>query len=488
MSEAISDDRGRPGDPEPSTDLLRLLPQVEKVLRFPVIESLAAEGPRGEVAEAVRGVLDEARQEILRGGASRGDLEGRLSPEGIAAKVRKVIERRKLSAYRRVVNATGIILHTGLGRAVIAPSAIESLSWAISGYSLVELDLETGERNQREDSAVALLTELTGAESGTVVNNNAAATLLILAALARGKEVVISRGQLVEIGGAFRLPEILHESGARLVEVGTTNRTYISDYRRALSPETALLLQVHTSNYEMQGFVHHTPLEELVALGREKGIPVVSDLGSGCFVDLSPHGFKPEPLVSSRVEGGADLVCFSGDKLLGGPQAGIIVGKAEHVRTLRAHPLFRPLRVDKTTLILLEATLRAYRDPERIWDAIPTLRAIREPVQSVRRRAIACLDRARVLGVELDMELLPSAAQAGSGSLPAQEIPSAALALRHRTIPARELALRLRLGSPPVISRLAGDRVWLDFRTVLPGEEEILAAALITACAATDPG
>jgi L-seryl-tRNA(Ser) seleniumtransferase len=459
-------------------DLLRQLPQVERLLRIPEVEAMASSGSRLEVTEALRAVLADARRDLLSGRLSKAGLTDRVSGDGLLREIEKTIGERRLSAYRHVVNATGVILHTGLGRAVLAPAAMESLARELQGYSLVEVDVETGERNRRECALIEILRKLTGAESATVVNNNAGATLLILAALARGKDVIVSRGQLVEIGGSFRIPDILKESGARLVEVGTTNRTYIEDYRRAISSETGMLLQVHTSNYEIAGFVHHTPLEDLVALGRERGLPVVSDLGSGCFVDLSPHGFKPEPLAADSVRAGADVVCFSGDKLLGGPQSGIIVGSAEVIQEIRAHPLFRALRVDKATLVLLEATLRAYQEPERLAERIPTLRLIMQPASEVERRAQSCLESMRGAAPAMRVEVVPSSAQAGSGALPAQSIPSFALALRHPRLSADDLARALRLGSPPIFTRIHDGSVLLDFRTILDGEEAEITAAV----------
>ena len=466
-------------DPSPPSSLLRLLPQVERALHWPQVTQLVQGSRREDVVEALRWILEGLRGEILEGRVAEEDLRARIAPDCLAQEIRQALAARQISGYRRVINATGIILHTGLGRAVLPPLAVEALSRACAGYSLVEVDPETGERNLRETSVVRLLCDLTGAESGTVVNNNAAATLLILAALARGKEVVISRGQLVEIGGSFRIPEILRESGARLVEVGTTNRTYAEDYGRAVGPETGLILQVHTSNYEIRGFVHHTPLEELVALGRRHGIPVVSDLGSGCFVDLSPCGFRPEPLARDRIRAGADLVCFSGDKVLGGPQAGIILGRSELIGKVRAHPLFRAVRIDKVTLVLLEATLRIYRhDPEHVHAMIPVLRAITEPSGSVRRRAEDCVAAVAGKAPGLEAIVLATGAQAGSGALPAQEIPSFAVAVSHAALPPQELAKRLRTGSPAIFPRIQGGQVLLDMRTVLPGEEVQIAEAL----------
>jgi L-seryl-tRNA(Ser) seleniumtransferase len=464
--------------PPTAENLLRNLPQVEKLLRLPAVEAISANGSRVEVADALRALLEETRQDLLQGKVAPQDLTRRVSEEGVVKELKRTLKARRLATYRRVVNATGVILHTGLGRAVLSEAAVEAVVKALSGYSVVEVELEGGERNQREEALTELLGKLTGAESATVVNNNAAATLLILASIARGKEVIVSRGQLVEIGGSFRIPDVLKESGARLVEVGTTNRTYVKDYRRAVGPETALLLQVHTSNYAISGFVHHTPLEDLVALGKECGLPVVSDLGSGCFVDLSPYGFKPEPLVSESIQAGADLVCFSGDKLLGGPQSGIILGTKNGISKLRAHPLFRTLRVDKATLTLLEATLKAYQYPDKLKEILPTLRAITEPAQSVHRRALACCEIVRRAAPDLEVDVVPSSAQAGSGALPAQEIPSFAMAVHHATLSPDALAKELRLGNPPIFTRIHENRVLLDFRTVLAGEDLQIAAAL----------
>ncbi len=456
-------------------ELLRRLPQVEKALQWPEIEHLLSDHSRGEVLGALREALDSLRGAILAGKVPEHGETGRLEPEAVVTRVRHALAARQRSGYRRVINGTGILLHTGLGRAVLSEAALEAFTENLRGYSVVEIDLESGERNQREAPLRQLLVELTGASAATVVNNNAAATLLILAALARGKEVVISRGQLVEIGGSFRIPDILKESGARLVEVGTTNRTYLDDYRRAINPETGLLLSVHTSNYEIRGFAHHTPLEELTSLGKEHGIPVVSDLGSGCFLDLSPFGFRREPLVTESVDAGADLVCFSGDKLLGGPQAGIIVGNEEAVAKVRSHPLYRTLRVDKVTLTLLEATLRLYRDPEKVFSEVPALRAMSTPADDVRRRAEAFRDRvAARKPAQLEFGLTQTTAEMGSGSLPAQGIPSWAVSLRHDTLGPDQLAHVLRHASPPVMPRIQDERLLLDFRTVQPDDEAAL--------------
>jgi L-seryl-tRNA(Ser) seleniumtransferase len=460
-------------------ELLRKLPQIEKVLQWPGVEALIAVHSRPEVLRVLRSSLAELRSVLLEERLDGDEAESLVAPEALLEAVRRELERRALSGYRRVINGTGILLHTGLGRAVLPAAAREAFREQLSGYSLVEVDVERGERSQREAALRELLSELTGAPAATAVNNNAAAILLILAAIARGKEVILSRGQMVEIGGSFRVPEILAESGARLVEVGTTNRTYLRDYRKALGPETGLILQVHTSNYEIRGFACHTPLEELVALGREHGVPVASDLGSGCLIDLAPWGYRREPLVSDAVRAGADLVSFSGDKLLGGPQAGVIAGSEEAIARLRAHPLFRPLRVDKAALVLLEATLRLYRDPERAAQAIPILRQLRAGAAEIRERARRFLERLDAAGRgSLETEIVETRAETGSGSLPAQEIPSFALALRHPRRGAQELAQVLRSATPPVFSRLEDGRVLLDFRSILPEDEADLLKAL----------
>lgn len=470
-------------------DLLRQLPQVEKLLRSPAAKVLSPH-PRPEVLRALRETLDGLRSEILSlGTTSAGDagsngsdghasgrdgLAEKLAPAALVAAAANRLEQRARPHYRKVINASGIILHTGLGRAVLAPAALEALQEALDGYSLVEVDSTTGERNRREGFVAELICELTGAESATVVNNNAAATLIVLAALARGREVIISRGQLVEIGGSFRIPTVMEESGAHLVEVGTTNRTYIDDYRSAIGPETAMLLQVHTSNYEIHGFVHHTPLDDLVALGREKNVVVVSDVGSGCFVDLSRHGFRREPLVEDSVAAGADVVCFSGDKLLGGPQAGIIVGTKAAVDTIRRHALFRAMRVDKMTLAALEATLRLYRDPDNLAGSLPTLNMISQPDDQIRRRAETFATALRTDLDAVSIDVIPSQAQTGSGSLPTQEIPSWAVALDAARMRADELVTSLRTAEPPVFARVQENRVLLDFRTIRSGEEQQL--------------
>jgi L-seryl-tRNA(Ser) seleniumtransferase len=343
------------------------------------------------------------------------------------------------------------------------------------------VDRATGDRSIREVHVAGLIREITGAEAATVVNNNAGATLLALAALAKGREVIVSRGQLVEIGGSFRIPDVMQESGCALVDVGTTNKTYLSDYEKAITERTALLLRVHTSNYRIVGFTHAASLEELVALGKKRGLPVMDDLGSGAFVDLSPYGVLDEPPVQASVAAGADVVTFSGDKLLGGPQAGILVGRKEAIGTIRRHPLFRALRVDKLTLTALEATLKLYLDRDRLLRELPTLRMIAMPLDEAERRALALAALLKPLP-GLSVEILDDASEFGGGSVPTQRIPTKVVAVRHATLGLDLLAERLRRGEPCVFSRVQLDRLLLDVRTLQDGEAPELAGALARIC------
>jgi L-seryl-tRNA(Ser) seleniumtransferase len=379
-----------------------------------------------------------------------------------------------------VINATGVILHTNLGRAPLSPAAEAAVASILTGYSTLEIEPRTGRRGSRHYHVEALLTRLTGAEAGIAVNNNAGAVLLALTALGRGRQVIVSRGELVEIGGSFRLPEVMAQSGATLVEVGTTNRTYVADYARALSPQTGLLLKVHRSNFVQSGFVHEASAEELVDLGRRHAVPVMFDLGSGCLVDLRAHGVPYEPTVQEAVGTGCDIVAFSGDKLLGGPQAGIIVGRASAVEQTRAHPLARALRMDKLGYAALAATLREYLDPAAAWERVPVLRMLGASLEALRTAAGRLRDRLRPLvppSWQLGVE--ETAAAVGGGSLPEAHLPSFAVALTGEGLV--EVDRRLRDHDPPVFARLSENRLLLDMRTVLPGDAEIIVAAVAAA-------
>ena len=427
---------------------LRDLPSVDELLRD---ERLAHE-PHELAVSAARLTLERARAEISAG----------RDPGPLVDAVLAELVRARRPSLRRVLNATGVLVHTNLGRAPLAPQALERVVEVGGGYSNLEYDLEVGVRSSRQEHVATLLQRLTGAESALVVNNNAAAVLLVLAALAEGREVLVSRGELIEIGDGFRIPDVLARSGARLVEVGTTNRTRASDYERAIGSDTALLLRVHQSNFRVVGFSELPPLTELAEVARRHSLPLVDDLGSGA---LSPVGDEPTPTESLRA--GVDLVCFSGDKLLGGPQAGVIVGRAELVERVRRHPLQRALRADKLTLAALEGTLLLALDPET-RDGVPVLRMLHEPLESVRARA-------RRLASLVGGDVEETVARVGGGALPLTELPSAACAVEE------ELAEPLRRGDPAVVTLVRDGRTLLDCRTLSEAEIDDVAAAVVAA-------
>ena len=431
------------------TSRLRDLPSVERLLADP---RFAGE-PRPLVLAAARSALERARDEIRAGREVDDVVE--LVLEELASAVRP--------SLRRVLNATGVIVHTNLGRAPLPPAALDRVAEIGACYSNLEYDVDEGARGSRQSHLGSILERLTGAEASLVVNNNAGAVLLALAALAEGREVLVSRGELIEIGDGFRIPDVLARSGARLVEVGTTNRTRVGDYERAVSDQTALLLRVHQSNFRVVGFTEQPLLEELAALAGRHGIPVVDDLGSGALLDV-----RDEPTARASLAGGADLVCFSGDKLLGGPQAGIVVGRAGLVERLRRHPLQRALRADKLTLAALEGTLALYLDPDRARREIPVLRMLVEPADVVRTRAERL---AGLVGGSVEETL----ARVGGGALPLAELPSYACAVEE------ELATPLRLGEPPVIGIVRDGRLLLDCRTLSGDEVDEVAAAVASA-------
>ncbi|HSE95039.1 MAG TPA: L-seryl-tRNA(Sec) selenium transferase [Methylomirabilota bacterium] len=459
-------------------DRLRALPSVDEVLRALDGE---APGSRRRLVEAVRGVLAGRRQAVLTAASPEAVRAVDLEPATVRALVRAHLAAATLYHLDRVVNATGVVLHTNLGRAPLGPAALARLALIGARYSNLELDVGTRERGSRYSHVDALLTRLSGAEASLVVNNNAAAVLLALESLGRDREVIVSRGELIEIGGAFRLPDIMARSGARLVEVGTTNRTRLADYAAAITPETALLLKVHPSNYRVVGFAETVTTGALAELGRARGIPVMEDLGSGSFLDLRPFGVPHEPTVPETVAAGADLVTFSGDKLLGGPQAGLVVGRLALVRRLRENPLNRALRIDKLTLAALEATLRLLDDPAVARAGIPTLRMLTESAAAVRRRARRCLRRlSPTVQAALAARVEGSRSPVGGGALPLVELPTAVVAVGSAAHPAGRLDADLRRSRPPVIGRIADDRLLLDCRTVADDEVPLIAAALNT--------
>jgi L-seryl-tRNA(Ser) seleniumtransferase len=450
----------------------RRLPSVTQVLQTAAAQALLDGHPRDRVVAAVRAEL-EALRESIAGRAAEGDS----SPEAVADRsaVRLAVEARP--HFRRVINATGIVLHTNLGRAPLAEAAARAAADAGRGYLNLELDLASGKRSSRQGALRPLLAHLTGAESATVVNNCAAATVLVLRALAAGREVVVSRGQLIEIGGSFRLPEIMAVSGAVLREVGTTNITRLGDYERAIGPHTGLLLLVHTSNYRVRGFTEAVPLADLVGLGRKHGLPVIHDAGSGAFIDFARFGLEGEPVGRASIAAGADLVIFSGDKLLGGPQAGLILGRADLVERVERDPLMRAVRLDKMTLAALEATLRLYRDEEQALREVPALRLLGLTPADLRPRAEALASSLAALpGVTADVRDVTT--YVGGGSLPDQTLPSVAVALTAAGRGEEELAARLRTGDPAVLGRVQDGRVLLDLRTVFPEQDGDLASAI----------
>lgn len=460
---------------------LRGLPAVHALADAPALDAARERAGRALLVDALRATLDELRAEIRAGAPAPGEAE-------IAARAEARLRAWLAPRPRPVINATGVLLHTNLGRAPVSRAAAAAMAAAAAGYSDLEYDLAAGRRGSRHDQLAEPLRRLTGAEAALVVNNNAGATLLVLAALAAGRGVVVSRGQLVEIGGGYRIPEVMEAGGARLVAVGTTNRTHPRDYARALDgdEDVALLLRVHTSNYRVVGFTAEVGLDELVALGRARGLPVVDDLGSGSLLDASAHGLAAEPMVPASLSAGADLVTFSGDKLLGGPQAGLIVGRADLVARLRAHPLTRALRPDKATLAGLAATLGHYLRGEAERE-VPVWRMIAAPPEALAARAAAWRD---ALAEEAEAgravpTLQEGASTVGGGSLPGETLPSTLLALETAQPDALATALRGVEGpaARPVVARVAEGRVLLDPRTVLPEEDEAVVAGLRMALA-----
>lgn len=459
------------------TSALRQLPAVARILQDEQVQTAIESHGRDLVVDCAREVLARLRDQLKQGTPQRVDLQA------VVNEVLCTVERWRARSLRRVINATGVLLHTGLGRAVLAESARRSVEEVAGGHSLLEIDRETGERGDRIEHARDVLCRLTGAEDATVVNNNAGAVLLAVTVLAQGKEVIISRGQLVEIGGAFRMPDIIAQSGAKLVEVGTTNRTRLSDYERAITAESALILRCHPSNFRIVGFTEEVAVGELVSLARRHNLHVLDDVGSGCLVNTEQFGLEHEPTLQESVRAGCDVVTCSGDKLLGGPQAGILLGRRELIQRIRRHPLHRALRVDKLTLSALEATLRLYLNPEQALREVPVLRALALSAEAVHQRA-------RRLGRRLQtalpaqwvtVHLRRGTSAVGGGSLPGQQLPTTLVCLRSARIDAQRLARALRWQEPAVFARIEQDEVVLDPRTVLPDEMDVLVQAVARA-------
>ncbi|MBI2827793.1 MAG: L-seryl-tRNA(Sec) selenium transferase [Acidobacteria bacterium] len=450
-------------------DPLRELPAVSRLLAHPRTERLLVRFNREYVVQGCRDILDELRSALSEGHAIDPSA---LEAESILAALESRIGEAHGVALQRVVNATGTVLHTNLGRALLPEAAVEAVLRAATQPVDLEYDLSRGERGKREQAIEELLVEITGAEAATVVNNNAAAVLLALNTLADGKEVIVSRGELIEIGGAFRIPEIMTRSGAILKEVGTTNRTHPADYESAISERTGLLLKVHTSNYRIVGFVAEAGLPDLVAIGRKHQIPVMEDLGSGALIDLTQYGVPKEPVVAERIAFGADIVTFSGDKVLGGPQAGLVVGTAALVNQISRNPLHRAVRCGKLTIAALEATLRLYRESANITNDIPALKAFTRPladIEATARRALPALKK--VLGPDFCLSVQDATSQMGSGALPTDEIPTKVIVVEHDRLGPNRIAERFRQARPPIIGRIHNERFLLDARTIFDPDD-----------------
>lgn len=454
-----------------STNPLRDLPSMTKLLDAPALVAARERHPQAVITSAARAALDSLRTKLTSGETVA------ISVDALAAEIVAALDSQTAPALRTVINATGVVLHTNLGRSPLHEDAARAAYEAARGYLNLELDLATGKRSSRQGNVRVGLKKITGAESATAVNNCAAATVIALRAVAAGKEVVVSRGQLVEIGGSFRIPEVMAVSGATLREVGTTNITRLSDYERAIGPNTAALMRVHASNYRVRGYTKAVDLPALVELGRKHNLTVIDDAGSGQAVDLTPFGLPGEPLVSASIATGANLVLFSGDKLLGGPQCGVLAGKAELIQKIEKDPLMRAFRLDKMTLAALEATLRLYRDPSTALRTVPTLRMLTTPLAELRRRCESFAQWLRAIP-DITVGVREDESFVGGGSLPDVSVPTAVLAIGADGISETELASRLRTGTPAVIGRVQDGRVLLDLRCVFERQEAELLEAV----------
>jgi L-seryl-tRNA(Ser) seleniumtransferase len=452
---------------------------VDEILSRKEIIELLRTHPRTVVVDAIRRGLKRLREELLRKEDISGLEDSLFSFEHLYPLFRKEIDLQVQPKLRRVINATGVVIHTNLGRSPLHSSALKHLIEVSKTYSNLEYDIELGERGNRHSHVEETLCRLSGAESALVVNNNAGAVLLSLNTIAEGREVIVSRGELVEIGGSFRIPDVMKRSGAFLREVGTTNRTHLSDYQKAIGPQTALLLKVHTSNFRVMGFISEVSLQDLVQLGRQHHLPVLNDLGSGCFVDFTQYGLEKEPTVQEAIKTGVDVVTFSGDKLLGGPQGGIILGRKNFLDPIKINPLARALRIDKLTLASLESTLLLYLDEKRAMEEIPTLRMLSLDLKELKRRGRRLLKRLSGMVKEgIQFNLREDVSQVGGGALPLQKLPTIVIAIKPTNFSVNSLEERLRKGEPPVIARINKDEFILDMRTIFDEEIPLLARCI----------
>lgn len=457
--------------PDPKQDLLRALPSVTELLKSEPVRAWLQQHPQPLITECLRRALAAQRQSMLDGSNAP-------TMEGILNYAKQFLLAAAAPQVREAINATGIILHTGLGRAVLPGEVIDSIIPELKGYCTLAVGRESGERVERDELIEDLLTELTGAEAATVVNNNAAATMLVLAALAAPKEVIVSRGQLIEIGGSFRLPEVMAQSGARLVEVGATNRTHLKDYQKAITENTAAILRAHPSNYRVVGFTSEVPLRELAELAHSRNLLMIDDLGAGALLDLERFGLPHEPTVRESIEAGADAVLFSGDKLIGAGQCGIVVGRKPLIERLRKHPLMRAIRVDKTCLMVLERTLQLFRDPARLAQTHPTYRMLSTSLPELQTRAEKLAAEIMRGAPKVNFEIRESQSYLGSGSLPTQSIPSLQVLVTVPGLGATELSRQLRLDDACVFGRIEDDCVRLDVRTLTDEQLPRIAEAL----------
>lgn len=449
--------------------LLASLPSVDEILKSEKGAKWQKTFPRRYVLQSIRDTIDDYRQSILK------DSRKEFSLEEMLVDVQRHIEKRSELSLKPVINATGIVIHTNLGRSVLSEKVLENVKRIACSYSNLEYELEQGTRGKRYSHVQRLLNDLTGAESSLIVNNNAAAVFVCLAALAKGKEVIVSRGELVEIGGSFRIPDVMSSSGAVLKEIGTTNKTHLHDYENAINENTGLLLKVHQSNFRIVGFTKEVGIEELATLGKKHNVPVMFDLGSGCLVDLKPYGIHIEPTVQDIVKAGTDIVTFSGDKLLGGPQGGIIVGKSELIDIIAKNPLMRAVRIDKMTLAAFEAILMSYLDEETAKKNIPTVRMLLQDIEEIHARAKKIAAQLKKdLGTAHEeaasVAVVEDASQSGGGALAEVEFKTYAVAVKPVQLSANKLEERLRLGKPPVIARIKEDALILDARTIRDNE------------------